>query len=366
MRILQTLPVVLLILFADSCGKSSQTPVPSSADTSGSPAQPREPEAPLVLPGEASRFVNEGVAEYRQGRYHDAAASFEKARNLVPADPRVSGLLGTSLLQAKRYTPAQAEFRRILTIHPDAVEPRLGLARIGIRLGDYEMATPLFREVLQRDPDNLQALYNLGMLRYRAGDYAESRDLLSRLIILKPDLPDAHYTLGLAYARLNQDAKAEEELHRAVTLAPQNSQAHFQLASLYVRQEKREAAAKEQEIFKRLWDRQAADRAAEGKARELYLAGDYAGAIQEYIRLLEINPQSGRFELGRGQCFLKMGRKDEALAALQKAVALDPKLSDAHFLLAVLYQERGEALQSERERQTFEALEAISENKTGF
>ena len=172
---------------------------------------------------------------------------------------------------------------------------------------------------MQRDPNNLQALYNLGMLRYRAGDYAESRDLLSRLIILKPDLPDAHYTLGLAYARLNQDAKAEKELHRAVTLAPQNSQAHFQLASLYVRQEKREAAAKEQEIFKRLWDRQAADRAAEGKARELYLAGDYAGAIQEYIRLLEINPQSGRFELGR-----------------------------------------------EREHQTFEALEAISENKTGF
>jgi tetratricopeptide (TPR) repeat protein len=361
----RALLVVLLAVLSASCGRSHQD-AGTVGDNSPAPTSSPGPDAPLVLPGEAARFVNQGVAEYRQGRYHEASAAFEKAKDLVPADLRTSMLLGTALLQAKLYTPAQAEFRRILAIHPDAVDPRLGLARIAIRLGDYDQAIPIFREVLQLDPNNLQAIYNLGLLRYRAGDYEESTQLLERVIALKPDLPDAHYTLGLAYVRLNQDARAEAEFRKAVELAPQNSQAHFNLAKVYLRAGKKDEAEREQETFKKLWDRQAADRAAEGTARELYLAADYAGALKEFDRLTELNPLSGRFQLGRGQCFLKMGRKEDALAAFQKATDLDPKLPDAHFHLAVLYQERGEAEKSEKERLAFEALETIGENKTGF
>ena len=359
------LPAVLLAVLSSSCDRPRQ----NAGNSGGSPptqSSPQGPEAPLILPGEAASFVNQGVADYRQGRYHQASAAFEKARDLVPADLRTSMLLGTALLQAKRYTPAQDEFRRILTIHPEAVDPRLGLARIGIRLGDYEAATVQFREVLQRDPKNLQALYNLGLLRYRAGDYDESIGLLEGVVALKPDLPDAHYTLGLAYARRSQDTQAEAEFLKTVELAPQNSQAHFNLAKVYLRAGKEEQAAREQALFTKLWDRQAADRAAEGNARDLFLAGDYTGALKEFDRLAEINPLSGRFQLGRGQCFLKMGQKGEALAAFQKAADLDPKLPDAHYHLAALYQERGEVEKSEQARRAFEALETIGENKTGF
>jgi len=359
------LPAVLLAVLSASCGRSHQD---AGAPAGNPPASstPLGPDAPLVLPGAAADFVNQGVAEYRQGRYHQAAAAFEKARDLVPADLRVSMLLGTALLQAKRYTPAQDEFRRILTIHPEAVDPRLGLARIGIRLGDYESATAQFREALQRDPNNVQGLYNLGLLRYRAADYSESIELLESVVALKPDLPEAHYTLGLAYSRQGQDGKAEAELLKTIEMAPQNSQAHFNLAKIYLRAGKGDEAAREQALFTKLWDRQAADRAAEGNARGRFLAGDFSGALKEFDRLAELYPLSGRFQLGRGQCFLKMGRKDEALAAFQKAAELDPMLPDAHFHLAVLYQERGEAEKSEQERRAFEALETIGENKTGF
>jgi tetratricopeptide (TPR) repeat protein len=359
------LPVLFLAVASAFCGRSHQDSG-SAGEKPPAASTPLGPDAPLVLPGAAANYVNLGVAEYRQGRYHEASAAFEKARDLVPADLRVSTLLGTSLLQAKRYTPAQDEFRRILTIHPEAVEARLGLARIGIRLGDFESATTQFREALQRDPKNLQALYNLGLLRYRAGDYSESIALLGSVVALKPDLPDAHYTLGLAYARQSQDSKAEAEFRKTIELAPQNSQAHFNLAKIYLRAGKSEEAAREQALFTKLWDRQAADRAAEGNARARYLAGDYAGALKEFDRLAQIDPLSGRFQLGRGLCFLKMGQKNDALSAFQKAAELDPKLPDAHYHLAVLYQERGEVEKSEQERRAFEALETIGENKTGF
>jgi len=355
--------LLLLPLLAGSCGPGKEQAAPPAAPRNAAGGSGQDP---LVLPGEAAGWVNQGIAEYRQGRYHQAADSFSKARDKVPADLKVSTLLGTALLQAKLYTPAREEFRRILTIHPEAIDPRLGLARIEIRQGDYEAATELLREVLQREPENLQALYNLGLIRYRAGDYAEASDLLGRLLRQRPSHPEAHVTLGQAYARLGNDASAESEFRAAIAVDPDARDAHFQLATLLLRSGRKEEAAKEQQIFKKLWDRQAADRAAEGRARDLYLAGDFAGALGEYDRLLEVQSGSGRFQLGRALCFLKLGKKDEAVAALEKAAASDPDLADAHYHLAVLYQERGEADKSERERRAFEALENLGENKTGF
>ncbi len=354
----------LALLFLAACGqpeeRGAQAPAPGASVVRGTAGQQ------IVLPPEAAGGVNEGIAEYRQGRYLEAAAAFEKARDQVPADERVSNLLGTALLQGKRYTPARMEFRRILTLHQEAIEPRLGLARISVRLGEYEEADRLFREVLSRDHGNLLALYNLGWLRYRLGDTDEARRLLSSLLERKQDHPEGHYMLGLAYARLGDAVRAEEEFRRVVDLAPENSQAHFNLAGLYSRTGRPQMAAQEEEIYRRLSGRMASDRAAEGTARDLFLKGDFEAALKEYDRLSHLSPQSGRFQMGRGFCYLKLGKTDEAISALAKAASLDPKLSDAHFHLAVLYQQRGEDEKSERERRAFEALEAIGENKTGF
>jgi tetratricopeptide (TPR) repeat protein len=357
--------ILLLMVLAGSGGGCREASTPSRPAPAAD-AGPARPDAAAPLPADAAGWVDQGVADYRQGKYLEAASSFQKARDLVPADPRVANFLGTALLHAKRYTPAREEFRRMLVLQPDAVEALLGLARIDIRMGDYAAAIPLFEQVLKKDANNVQALYNLGLLMYRTAEYAGARELLERLLTLKDDLPDAHYTLALTCVRQGDDSRAEKELERTVALAPENSQAHFQLASLYVRQGKKGDAEREQKIFEKLWDRQASDRAAEGRARELLRNQDFAGALKEYERLLEINPSSGRFHLWKGLCLLKLGRKEEALPALERAVVLDPRLPDAYFQLAILYQERGETQKSEEARKAFEALEANSENKTGF
>ncbi len=67
-----------------------------------------------------------------------------------------------------------------------------------------------------------------------------------------------------------------------------------------------------------------------------------------------------------GQILILLSRRDEALAALRKAVELDPKLSDPHYLLSGLYRERGDAAAADRELTTFAALETIPEGKSGY
>jgi len=61
-----------------------------------------------------------------------------------------------------------------------------------------------------------------------------------------------------------------------------------------------------------------------------------------------------------------LSRRDEAFTTLLKAVQLDPKLSDPHYLLAGLYRERGDEPSADRELATFAALETIPEGKSGY
>ena len=322
--------------------------------------------APAHLPPEVARWVQEGIDHYGQGRYPKAAQAFEKARQLAPDDPEISDLLATSLLHANRHTAARQEFERHLAFDPAALSPRLGLARLAVRDGEFEVAERYYREVLEKAPSDLTALYNLGWLRYRDGVYDEARDLLQRMVGLAPDHAPAHYTLGLTLERLGDAGGAEAQLKQTVALEPENVRAHYNLMNLYVRTGRDADAAREREIYQGLADRFAADRAAEGTARDRYLAGDYAGALQEYDRLLSLHPQSGRFELGRGLCLLKLERDREALASMEKALSMDPRLPDAYFHLAALYQRLGQPEKARAARERYEDLETIREGKSGF
>ena len=329
----------------------------SGSATAQSGQSPRGRSAGQVpLPAEAVARLQEGIAHYRQGRYLAAASAFERARDLAPNNAKVSEVLGKSLLLGNRYIPARAEFQRFLGLHPEALEPRLGLARIAVRFGEYEHATRWYREVLNRDPENAVALFNLGRLRYRAADYTEARDLTERMLLGDPDHPEAHYLLGMIFMQLEDPSGAEQEFLRALALDPEHSKAHFNLGRLYSRTGEVEKAAREQEIFLRLSDRMAADRAAEATARDYFLAGDFDAALREYDRLLAGSPHSGKFQLGRGMCLLKLGRQSEALRDLEKAASLDPRLADVFYHLAAVYEKMGLHQQSAKARRKYEAL----------
>ncbi|HWS56465.1 MAG TPA: tetratricopeptide repeat protein [Pyrinomonadaceae bacterium] len=55
----------------------------------------------------------------------------------------------------------------------------------------------------------------------------------------------------------------------------------------------------------------------------------------------DATPGSARDHLGRGRAHLEAGDLNEAVAALSRAVALDPSLGQAHSLLAVAYDRKG-------------------------
>ncbi len=310
---------------------------------------------------------------FREGDYDEAQRAYEEALAAGPGDARIVASLGTCYLKTRQVKKAEALLKDHLARRPDDAGPLLVLARVYIRQGELAAAAGALRAALKTQPDSLLAHYNLGFIAYRSRDYDEAIAHLKRTIEIKPDHPEAHYTLGLTYLALQRPADAIAELDRAVAIDPRHVGAHFNLAGAYARSGRLREAEKEQAIYAELSGRSKAQEernsrisASSVKALQQVLNKNYAEALAEYRRLAEQFPDHAPFYSEIGRLHLRLGQRPEAMQALRRAVEIDPKLSEPHYLLAGLYRESGDARAAERELEIFATLETIPEGKSGY
>jgi tetratricopeptide (TPR) repeat protein len=310
---------------------------------------------------------------FREGDYVEAQGAFEQALQIEPDQPRAVAALGTCYLKNRQIKKAEEMLTAHLQKRADDTGARLVLARVLIRQGELTEAAEALRTVLRAAPDNLLANYNLGFIDYRGRNYDEALAHLKRTIELKPDHPEAHYTLGLTYLALNRTDEAIKALEEAVAIDPRHVGARFNLANAYARAGRTTQAEAQQRVYADLSGRSkaAAEKEAQIKissvrAVQFLLNQKYPEALAEYRALAARFPDHAPLynEIGRLQ--MRLGRKPEAQGSLRKAAALDPRLSEPHYLLAELYREMGDAASADRELQIFSTLETIPEGKSGY
>jgi tetratricopeptide (TPR) repeat protein len=312
-------------------------------------------------------------ATFKEGDYDEAALAYQAALKARPDDPLAVAGLGTCWLKTRQVIKAQDLIRDHLTRHPDNAAARLILARCLLRQADLGAAATELNAVLKTDPDNLMAHYNLGFLAYRERDFPTALAHLNRTLELRPDHPEAHYTLGLTYMAMDRYDDAVAELQRAIDIDPKHVGAHFNLAAAAARTGRMDLAAREQKAYADLSGRSKSEKerseqvkAQSLKAVQFLMAQQYPEALREYQVLLKDYPDYAPLYNDIGRVQLKLGQRQDALASLRKAIELDPKLSEPHYLLSNLYHDLGDDASSERERTTFAALETIPEGKSGY
>jgi tetratricopeptide (TPR) repeat protein len=149
--------------------------------------------------------------------------------------------------------------------------------------------------------------------------------------------------------------------------------AHFNLANAAARAGQMPLAQEHQRIYAELsgQTKSEAERSAQVKAQSLkaveyLMAEKYEDALAEYHKLLEANSDYAPLYNDIGRVQLKLGRRQEALASLRRAVELDARLSEPHYLLSNLYRDMGDQAGADRELAAFAALETIPEGKSGY
>lgn len=187
---------------------------------------------------------------------------------------------------------------------PDA---RMVRARALLAEGQPSAAGALAEQVAAEHPEHAPAHLLIGSAALACGDAQEAADALRLALHYDPALAEAHLRLGAALQALGRRGEAAACFARAVEVAPGSAQAWRRLG------------------LARLED------------------GDAEAAADALVQALERSPQSAPllndlgYVLGR-----HLGRTDEAIALLERALAADPACVDAFVNRGMLRQQSGE------------------------
>ncbi|RPH54857.1 tetratricopeptide repeat protein [bacterium] len=284
-----------------------------------------------------ARLLDAGRQAIDQGSYPTAIAALEKAARLAPGSAEVHALLGKAYLRDRKAHPAAAHLEKAVEAGVADPNTLLQLGAAWWELKRTADAERMFRRVLDSGAGTLVALQQLGRLLLFEGRAAEALEPLRRAVALVPDDVDLRLDFAAALEGAGREPEALAAYREAVRKAPELPRARYGLARLLLRTGKRDAAARELEVYQRLLADQKERTRREGLARarldegwSLFQAGRHREAAELFASLPET------VESLSGLAFARSGMGDHrgAAQALERAVALAPEREDLRSVLA--------------------------------
>jgi tetratricopeptide (TPR) repeat protein len=229
------------------------------------------------------------------------------------ADAAAAFARGQQALQSGDLATADASFRKVLSIDPQAGPAYANLGVIAMRRQEWDRALTLLEKAEKLDPTLAGIRLNIGLVKYRREDYTGAISPLESVLRDQPNSTQARYLLGLCqlYTERYSDALAILE-----PLWPTSSSDIMYLYALSI----------------------AAHRSNQKELDERAMS-----------RLVEIGSDTPEFHLILGKAYLNRGETDQAIAQLQKAEAANPDLPYVHFGLGIAYTKSDNNEQAESE-----------------
>lgn len=168
-------------------------------------AKPQEPNKPAKV------WLKEGLTQFENEDYKDAAASFENAIKEAET-PELAAkaqlFLGDSYFQMENYQEAIPSYQEYLTIYSSSLDAPKALHRIG--LSYYRQL-----ESVDRDQSNTElALESFIKLSIDYPKYSQELLLDSKVNELRDMLAEKEIYIAKFYFRINEDEAAEHHLKR--------------------------------------------------------------------------------------------------------------------------------------------------------
>lgn len=220
-------------------------------------------------------------------------------------------LAGTTGCSARRSTPIE---------NPQAAQENILKGMEAYTQGDCKNSMLHFSEAL-RIKEHPTSYNGLGMAQLMCNQPRQAVESLRKAVSMAPSSASLHTNLGTAYFELGEYRKANSEFETALRYDPINPEALVGKAGIMLHQGKPEEAMAILRILEQ--DNAQKPEVLFNRGLILYemrLYGDAANVFAEYLAIVPDDPE-GYNSLGISQ--LGMGRTQEALENLNKAVELD-------------------------------------------
>ena len=284
-------------------------------------------------PGIMDAHLTLGNWLVRLKRPEEAIAAFKRALSLKPDDDIALGNLARILIARGRTQDALDAlevFRTALRVNQKNPQSWYQLATLYLDLGRKGEAEATFREALVANPKMGAAYNGLGVIAFQQGKLDDARELVGKALELEPRLRTALYNLGRIHEAKGDAAGAEQLYRRELETYPDNGRARFNLAQL------------------------------------LRGRGDRAGYLGELRQGVAQAPEFGPCYWYLAREELDGGRLDEAADLARRGLEAQPVSEVAplgHYVLADIYNRRGEPTKAQEEVTKARKLEAALRRK---
>lgn len=279
-------------------------------------------------PDFAPAHAHLGLLYAQKGRTEEAIPQLREAVRLDTSRRDASDALLRILEDRARTAVEGEEYPRALSAlieaakyAPENIDVQIELGTVELQMSLWEDAVTTFQKVLQLRPNDPPALYNLGRAFMGLSRFEDARQQFAHYAELRPDSGPDHCALGMTLAALERVPEARQQFERSIALAPDQTESYFRLGLL---------------------DLNAKDLDAAGANLHQVLARDpkHAGALSA---------------LGRVAFEQKLYA--EATDLLQRAIASDDSLHEAHYYLGLTFARVGRQEDADKQLQIATRLE---------
>jgi len=211
-------------------------------------------------------------------------------------------------------------------------------------LGNLDKAIPIFSRCLEIDPSSSTAMFELANIHIAKGDFTSAMLLLEKAVANNPENEYYHLMLARVYQQNKQFDKAADQYGQLAILVPGNDDYKYYHASLLAQAGKYEDALKafdvlqqstgpleqiavaKQQLYLKMGKKKEAfdeikgliktnpkDTRYYGLLADMYLAeGDSAKALENYHKILQIEPDNGFVQISLANYYRESGKPDKA------------------------------------------------------
>ncbi|HET7841175.1 MAG TPA: tetratricopeptide repeat protein, partial [Terriglobia bacterium] len=253
-------------------------------------------QAVKINPNLAASHLCLGIVANGTGQFEQAAAEFQQAIALDPKSEEAYHGLANAYRGLGKSAETEEAYQRAILLRPNYWAPYNWLGDFYANTGRYAEAATMFQRVTSLAPENYLGFDNLGAMDYRLHRWDEAERMFKRSIELKPSAM-AYSNLGTLYFYQGRYAPSARQFEQAVQLKPKDEAWWVNLADAY------------------RWTPGEKEKAPAAYNMAIGLARD---------RLM-INPRSAETLAVLALCEAKLGHKNDATAAIRRAVNLNPE-----------------------------------------
>lgn len=282
-----------------------------------------------------------------------AVKHFQASGAALSSQPLALEEFGECLVELQRAEEAIPIFQRLMEKSPDDPRPRYNLAAAQVAADKNQDAIHTLQPLLGAGNPKPEALDLASEAYEQAGDTRSAVELLRKAIILAPDNPKFYVDFAMMSLNHSSYQVGIDMINVGLTRIPDSPALYAARGVLYVQLAQYDKGEADFETAEKLNPRQAFGSEAYGLAK--FQENNLDSALASVRSKLKAHPNDPFLHYLLAQILTQQGAEvgsvqfREAVAASQRAIQLNPELTEARDVLAGLYLKSGHEAESIKE-----------------